>query len=78
MKRKARDPNKPIGRMTRVRDFLPPPSELAVPEETVKITLALSKSSVEFFRHEAMRRHTRYQRMIRELVDQYASRYSQP
>jgi predicted DNA binding CopG/RHH family protein len=53
-----------------VRDFLPPPEELAFREEAVKVTLALSKRSVEFFKAAAARHNTQYQRMIRRLLDQ--------
>jgi predicted DNA binding CopG/RHH family protein len=76
MKKVRVDQNMPIGKLTKIADFLPSPDELVVPEETVKITLALKKSSVEFFKHAAQEHHTKYQRMIRELVDRYASRYS--
>ena len=76
MKEKIMDSNKPIGEMTRVDDFLPSPEELVVPEETVKITIALKKSSVNFFKHKARECHTKYQRMIRELIDRYAAQYS--
>ena len=43
-------------------DFLPPPAELAFREEGVKVTLALSKKSVEFFTFEASGHQTQYQR----------------
>ena len=76
MKKKTADRNEPVGKLTRVRDFLPPPSELVIPEETVKITIALNKSSVEFFKREATRRNTKYQRMIRELVDRYTAAHT--
>jgi hypothetical protein len=36
-----------------IADFLPSPEELAFKEETVKITIALSKSSVDFFKKKA-------------------------
>ncbi len=65
----------PVGRMTRVGDFLPPPEKLVMPEETVKITLSLSKASVLFFKREAGRHHMKYQRMIRNLVDTYTAHY---
>ncbi|MFC1680074.1 CopG family transcriptional regulator [Elusimicrobiota bacterium] len=68
----------PVGKMVRVRDFLPPPEELVIPEETVKITIALSKSSVAFFKKQAKKQRTKYQRMIRSLVDAYAAHYLQP
>ena len=75
MKKKMRDPNMPMGKLRRVKDFLPPPGELAYPEPTLKVTLSLNRSSVEFFKHQARKHHTKYQRMIRELLDHYASRY---
>ena len=55
-----------------VEDFLPPPEELAFREETVKVTIALSKASVEFFKREATRHQVPYQKMIRRLLDEYA------
>lgn len=78
MRKKIYNADMPIGKLIKVKDFLPPPAELAVPEKTAKITISLNKASVDFFKHQAQRYHTKYQRMIRELVDQYAMRYSQP
>jgi hypothetical protein len=63
--------NEPIGKVEIVPDFLPSPEELAFREEGVKVTLALSKKSVEFFKSEASKHHTQYQRMIRRLLDSY-------
>jgi predicted DNA binding CopG/RHH family protein len=62
----------PIGEVKIVADFLPSPEELAFKEETVKVTIALSKVSVEFFKQEAEKHHIPYQRMIRRLLDDYA------
>jgi predicted DNA binding CopG/RHH family protein len=70
------DQDMPIGELTRIDDFLPPPKELAVPEETVMVTLRLSEKSVEFFKQQAKKYHTKYQKMLRFLVDRYAERYS--
>jgi len=39
-------------------------------------TLALSKRSVEFFKREAAKHHTQYQRMIRRLLDAYAEHHA--
>jgi len=77
MSGRIRYTNEAIGPVRVVRDFLPPPEELAFREEAVKVTLALSKRSVEFFKAEAGRHHTQYQKMIRRLLDQYAERYAQ-
>lgn len=65
----------PIGEVKIVRDFLPPPSDLAFKEEQVKVTIGLSKSSVDFFKKEAKKHHTQYQRMIRRLLDLYVAQH---
>jgi predicted DNA binding CopG/RHH family protein len=41
-------------------------------EDVEKVTISLSKRSVEFFRDEAKKHGTQYQRMIRALLDRYA------
>ena len=61
-----------------IQDFLPPPEELAFREEGVKVTMALSKKSVEFFKAEATKHHTQYQRMIRRLIDSYMDANDKP
>ncbi len=65
----------PIGDVKVVRDFLPAPGDLVFREEQVKVTIGLSRSSVEFFKEEARRHHTQYQRMIRRLLDLYVSQH---
>jgi hypothetical protein len=40
------------------------------------VTIALSKRSVEFFKNEARRHNTQYQRMIRRLLDAYAEHHA--
>ncbi|HTP65028.1 MAG TPA: hypothetical protein VMJ66_06520 [Geobacteraceae bacterium] len=59
-----------------IPDFLPSPAELAFREESVKVTISLSKKSIEFFKSEAAKHHTQYQRMIRQLLDMYADAQS--
>jgi hypothetical protein len=66
-----------IGNPRVVRDFLPPPEDLVFRDESVKVTLALSKRSVAFFKTEAKRHNTQYQRMIRKLLDAYADHHSE-
>jgi hypothetical protein len=56
-------------------DFLPPPEQLVLEEEGVKVTISLSRRSVDFFKSAAQRHHTSYQRMIRRLLDAYADQY---
>jgi len=44
-------------------------------EDQVKVTIGLSKSSVDFFKEEARRHHAPYQKMIRRLLDLYVSQH---
>jgi predicted DNA binding CopG/RHH family protein len=76
MKKKIGYTDEPIGRVKVISDFLPSPEELALKDETVKVTIALSKSSVEFFKKEAEKYNTQYQKMIRRLLDEYAEHQS--
>jgi predicted DNA binding CopG/RHH family protein len=75
MKNKIKYSDEPMGRFRVVKDFLPPPDQLVLKEENVKVTIALRKSSVEFFKKEAQRHRTSYQKMIRRVIDWYASQY---
>ncbi len=65
-----------MGKLVRVKDFLPPPDQLIMPEQTVKVTISLNKASVDFFKKAAHKHHTKYQKMIREVLDRYASSFS--
>lgn len=71
MSAKIKYTDEPLGKTEVVQDFLPSPAELAFREEGVKVTLALSKKSLEFFKSEAEKHQTQYQRMIRRLLDAY-------
>ncbi|MBN2061464.1 MAG: CopG family transcriptional regulator [Deltaproteobacteria bacterium] len=74
MKKKIKYTDEPMGKVRVVSDFLPSPEELALKDETVKVTIALSKASVDFFKNEAKKYNTQYQKMIRRLLDEYTSR----
>jgi predicted DNA binding CopG/RHH family protein len=63
-----------MGDLRVIKDFLPPPSELVYKEDTVKVTLGLSRRSVDFFKKEAKKHETQYQKMIRRLLDLYVAR----
>ncbi len=69
------DPDFPAGKLTEIPNFLPPPQELARARTTVKVTIALDQSSVDFFKKVAIKHKTKYQRMIRQILDQYAAHY---
>ena len=75
MKNKTKYSNGPKGEFKVVRDFLPPPDQLVLKEENVKITISLKKSSVDFFKKEALKNRTSYQKMIRQLVDWYTTKH---
>ena len=76
MSKRTPDPDFPIGKLTRVKDVLPPPDRLVIPEETIKVTLLLSKSSIKFFKQQPTHHRTKYQKVIRQLVDRYTEQYS--
>ena len=76
MIRKPKYTNEPLGRVKVVEDFLPPPEMLVLKEDGVKVTLSLSRRSIDFFKSQAARSRVPYQKMIRSLLDSYAQKYS--
>lgn len=73
--KKRKYTNEHIGKIKIIPDFLPSPDQLVLREETVKVTLALTKSTIDFFKKEAKIHHTQYQKMIRKLLDKYADHH---
>lgn len=71
MKKKTQYSDEPIGKIRIVKDFLPRPEELVFREDNVKVTLSLSRQSVDFFKEQARKNRTQYQKMIRRLLDVY-------
>jgi predicted DNA binding CopG/RHH family protein len=74
-KHKIKYTEEPIGQIKIIPDFLPSPDDLVMKEETVKVTMSLTKDSIDFFKEEAKLNKTHYQKMIRNLLDQYAHHY---
>ena len=68
--------NAPIGKIEIVKDFLPTPEELVLKDATVKVTLNLSKTSIDFFKSIAQKNGSQYQKIIRLILDSYSSNYS--
>ena len=60
-----------------IKDFLPPPEQLILKEDTKKVTIVLSQKSVEFFKKKSRATHVPYQQMIRKVLDIYTEAYSQ-
>jgi len=78
MSAKIKYTDEELGELQVIPDFLPSPEELAFKEDTVKVTIALSKSSVDFFKKEARKHKTQYKKMIRRLLGAYSGSYKQP
>jgi predicted DNA binding CopG/RHH family protein len=74
-KNKIKYTEEPMRKLRVIKDFLPPPDRLVLKEEKVKVTISLSKASIEFFKKEAKKHHTSYQKMIRRVIDFYASQF---
>lgn len=58
-----------------IADFLPSPEQLVMKDDNVKVTLSLSRKSIDFFKSQAAEHNTGYQTMIRGLLDQYTDHY---
>ena len=76
MKHKIKYTNEPIGKLRFIKDFLPPPEKIAFKEEPIKVTMVLSKSSVQFFKETARKYHAPYQTIIRKLLDTYVAQHA--
>ncbi len=74
MNKRIRYSDEPLGKIKLVPDFLPSPEELALKNEQTKVTISLSSESVAYFKAAAKKHHTQYQRMIRQLLDDYVAR----
>lgn len=75
MKKKTKYTDEPIA-FKEIKDFLPAPEHLAAKEIKVKVTITLSKNSVDFFRKHAKKEHGHYQTMIRKVIDYYVDRHA--
>ncbi len=70
------DIDMPQGEVHIVNDFLPPPDKLVRPEEmSVKITMKIDPATVKIFKKLADQNNTKYQKMMREVLKRYASKF---
>jgi hypothetical protein len=60
-----------------VGTVIPPPEMLIPKEETRKVTIALSKKSLDFFKETAKKTRIPYQQMIRKVLDMYTDHYAE-
>jgi len=65
--------DEPVGEVRLIADFLPSPAELAVKSKNTKVTISLSSESVAYFKQAAKKHHMQYQKMIRQLLDEYVA-----
>lgn len=65
----------PVGKVTLVDDFLPPPEVLFASDDRVKITIEIEGSTLDFFKHQAQKSGSKYQRLMRQVLKQYAKKY---
>lgn len=75
MKNKIKYTEGPMGKLKVVKDFLPPPNQLVLKEDNIKVTISLTKTSVEFFKKEAKKHRTSYQKMMKQVIDSYSTHY---
>ena len=75
-RKKIKYTDEPLGELRVIDDFLPSPDQLVFKEDNVKVTITLSKASIDFFKKEAKKHHTQYQKMIRRLLDVYAEHHT--
>ncbi len=77
MKKKIRYTEGEIGEVEIINDFLPKIEDLIFKDDSIKITISLSRDSVNFFKSQASKHHTSYQNMIKNLLDKYTSYYKE-
>ncbi len=71
MSKVIRYSDEPIGEIELVADFLPSPKELSLKNQNTKVTISLSSESVAYFKEAAKKHHMQYQKIIRQLLDEY-------
>ena len=69
------DGDRPIGKLTIIKDDLPSPKVLARAFETQRITMDVENDTIEFFKRQANVTGAKYQRLMREVLKSYATRH---
>jgi len=79
MKKKVEYTDEPMGKIVIIKDFLPRPEELVFKEGTddgEEITIEISHRSFKFFKDQAIKQNTQYQKMISNLLEEYVARHN--
>jgi predicted DNA binding CopG/RHH family protein len=73
MNKKIQYSDEPLRELKIIADLLPSPEELSLKNQNTKVTISLSSESVSFFKAAAKENHMQYQKMIRQLLDEYVA-----
>lgn len=73
MKKKIKYSDEPM-ELKVIEDFLPKPSELVLKKPEVSVTIEVGKSSLAYYKTLAKRNKTTYKKIIRKVLDTYASK----
>ncbi|HNS95016.1 MAG TPA: CopG family transcriptional regulator [Candidatus Woesebacteria bacterium] len=65
------------GNLKLLVDFLPSPEEFVRKNTNRKVTIALSDVSIDFFKTESKKLKTPYQRLIRDVLQEYVNHMTQ-
>lgn len=76
MNKEPFDNDMPVGELTIMEDFLPPPEKLVFKQRKKRTSIELHETTLDFFKAKAKELDVPYQVMIRELLDSYANKYS--
>jgi len=76
MKKSIKYTDGPVGKYKVIPDFLPSPDQLVKRETNVKVTINLRKDSVDFFKSIAKKNNIQYQKVIRSLLNSYATTFA--
>ena len=77
MKKTIKYTDESFGDIKIVDDFLPSAKNLILrKEENVKVTISLTKESIDFFKEEAKKQHIQYKNIIKNLLDVYANQHT--
>jgi len=73
-KERVKYTNEPMQIGEEVDNFLPSPEKLVLRPKPIRVTLTLDADTVAYFKAEADRLEVSYQRMIRNLLNEYKAR----
>jgi hypothetical protein len=76
MKNRIKYTDGPIGEIKIIPDFLPSPDKIVLKDVKTRVTINLNKSCVNYFKRLAKTHNTKYQKVIRDVLDYYALKAS--